>query len=256
LKVKIVITNDDGIEADGIKKLVKRLSIGKKVFVVAPDKDSTGISGAVTFNHPIKVEKFPLYLGERASYKVFGTPADCVILANDILVKDFDLLIAGINSLPNVGDDVRLSGTLGSCREAAFSGVPSFGISVEYGTGKEMFEGAVEFSAYLVEFLKRNRMPEGVFLNINVPNIPIKEIRGVRFVKQGRRRYKERVHELQDPSGTYYRIFGKLIDDKEKDTENYALKNNFIAITPMSIDETDYTLLEKIREKWKIKFPI
>ena len=253
--MKIVITNDDGIEAEGLKKLVKRLSAVEEVYVVAPDKKLAGIGGSLTFNRPIRVENYPLSLGEKKSFRVFGTPADCVVLALDVLVKDFKLLISGINDEPNVGDDIRFSGTLGACKEAAFSGIASFGISIEFGEGKNVFDGAVEFSALLVDFLKKNHLPEGVFLNVNVPNVKLKKIRGVKLVKLGRRQYSNRVHKVASPYGEeYYWIGGKLITDFEKNTENSSLKENFIAITPMKVDITNYDFLE-VMKKWKIKFP-
>jgi 5'-nucleotidase len=253
--MKILVTNDDGIESAGILELVKGISSLGEIYVVAPDRKLSGIGGGVTFDRPIKVEKVSLRLGEERAFKVCGTPSDCVILALDILIKDVDLVISGINDEPNVGDDIRFSGTIGACREAAFSGIPALGISLEYGTRGNFYEGAVEFSKYLLRFLEKNNLPEGVILNINVPNVPMEEIQGVKFVKLGRRKYKDRVHIVLDPYGKeYYWIGGTLIEDWEEETENSVLKKNYIAITPLNIEETDYKFLE-VMKQWKMKFP-
>jgi 5'-nucleotidase len=254
--MKILVTNDDGIKAEGIIKLTEKLSQNNEVYVVAPEKKLHGIGAGVTFEKPLKVEDYPLDVGEKKSYMVYGTTADCVILALDVLIKDFDILVSGINDEPNVGDDVRFSGTVGACIEATFSGINSFGVSIEYSKGKNKFDTAIEFSAYLIDFIKENKMPKGVFLNINVPNAELKKIRGVKFVKLGRRQYLNRVHKITNPyNEDFYWIGGKLIFDKEKDTINSALKKNFIAVTPMSVDTTTYNFLEEMKDKWKITFP-
>jgi len=253
--MKILVTNDDGIESIGILELAKGISSLGEIYVVAPDRKLSGIGGGVTFDRPIKVEEVSLHLGEKRAFKVYGTPSDCVILALDVLVKDIDLVISGINDEPNVGDDIRFSGTIGACREAAFSNILALGVSLEYGTRGNFYEGAIEFCKTLVRFLEENRFPEGVILNINVPNVPKKKIQGVKFVKLGRRKYRDRVHVVLDPYGKeYYWIGGMLIEDWEEETENNVLKKNYIAITPLNIEETDYKFLEAMKQ-WKIKFP-
>jgi 5'-nucleotidase len=252
--MRIVVTNDDGIDSIGIRKLIEGISALGEIYVVAPDRKLIGVGGGVTFDRPVKVDRVSLGLGEREAFKTYGTPADCVILALDLLVRDVDIIISGINDEPNVGDDIRLSGTIGACREAAFSGIKAFGVSIEYGKDSIYFDGAVEISKALIKGIERYSLPQGIFLNVNVPNVPKEEIKGVRFVKLGRRRYIDRVKKVLDPYGReYYWIGGRLIDDLEEDTENDALRKNFIAITPISIDETDYESLE-VMKKWEIEF--
>ncbi len=256
--MKILITNDDGINEEGIKKLVKIISQTNDVYVAAPEKKLHGIGSGVTFDRPIKVERCQMNLGEIAAFKIYGTPADCVILSKEFLVGNFDLLISGINDEPNIGDDVRFSGTLGACIEAAFSGISSFGVSLDYSYDKEkkMFDTAAEFSHCFVEFLKKNGIPEGVFLNVNVPNIEINKVKGVKFVPLGRRRYFDRVHKVKNPCNQeLYWIWGKIIPHQNDDIIGLVLKKNYISITPLLADNTSYDFLKEMISKWKIVFP-
>lgn len=251
--MRVLLTNDDGISARGIRELLVELSTTDEVYVVAPKDRLIGVGGGVTFDRPIRVEEIKLSLGERKAFAVSGTPADCVILAIDVLVRDIDLVISGINDEPNVGDDIRFSGTIGACREAAFSNIPSIGVSLEYGDRGYFYEGAVRVTRKLIDYIRNNPLPRGIFLNVNVPNIPIEEIRGIKFVKLGRRRYKNRVHSVFDPYGReYFWIGGTPIKEEEEDTEDVALRDGYIAITPLRIDETDYPFLE-VMKKWKIE---
>jgi 5'-nucleotidase len=253
--MKILLTNDDGIEAEGLKKLAQKLSATEQIYIAAPAKKLHGASCSITFGTPIKVEEFRLNMGERKSYRILGTPADCVILGLDTLIGDVDLVVSGINDEPNVGDDVRFSGTIGACTEATFSGVRSFGISVEY-NGSGGLETAADFSCYLIGFLKKNSIPEGVFLNINVPNTELSKINGVKFVRLGRRRYRDRVHKTISPfNEVFYWIGGRQIEDHEPDTLNAALREDYIAITPMAVDPTSHKFLKEMIDRWKINFP-
>lgn len=251
--MKILLTNDDGIEAEGIKRLAAQLSDTDQIYIAAPHRKLHGASCSVSFDHPVKVEKFPLGLGERQSYRIQGTPADCVLLGLDALAGGAELVISGINDQPNVGDDVRFSGTIGACTEAAFSDIASFGISIEYGGGG--LDAAAAFSKTMVRFLKKHKLPRGVFLNINVPAAPAGQIKGVKFVKLGRRRYADRVHKMKSPLGqTYYWIGGTQVPDHEQGTLNAALKDQYIAITPMAVDATCYAFLKEMIKKWNLHF--
>ncbi len=252
--MKILITNDDGIEAEGLKKLVEKLSQTEQLYIAAPHRKLHGASCSITFDRPVKVQKYPLDLGEKESYKIHGTPADCIILGLDTLFDEIALVIAGINDEPNVGDDVRFSGTIGACTEASFSGISALGLSLEY--GRHGLDAAAEFSKTMVRFLTQNSLPRGVFLNINVPALEKKYIKGVKLTKLGRRRYKDRVHKTISPFGqAFYWIGGKRIPDYEQDTLNSALREGYIAITPMAVDATSYKYLKEMIKKWDLSFP-
>ncbi|MBC7321383.1 5'/3'-nucleotidase SurE [bacterium] len=251
--MRILLTNDDGIFARGIRELIMEFSKTDEVYVVAPKYRLTGVGGGVTFDRPLKIEEVSLSLGERKAFAVSGTPADCVILAVDVLVKNLDLVISGINDEPNVGDDIRFSGTIGACREAVFSEIPSIGVSLEYGDRGYFYEGAIKITRKLVDYIRNNPIPEGVFLNVNVPNVPIEEIKGIKIVRLGRRRYRDRVHTVFDPYGKeYFWIGGTPIREEEEDTEDFVLREKYIAITPLKVDETDYSFLE-VMKKWRIE---
>jgi len=253
--MKIVITNDDGIEAEGIKRLTKVISQLGEVYVVAPKTPQSAGSHAMTLHKPLRVEEYSLNIGEKKAMRVSGSPADCVLLAVDILVKrKVDLVISGINEGPNIGNDVIYSGTVAGAREGALNGIPSIAISLDAYKNFN-FDAASKFSYLFVKKILEKKINSGIYFNINVPNLSEKDIKGIKFVKQGIRHYKDRVFIGKDPFGkTYYWIGGKVVEDDEKDTENNAVENGFIAITPMSTDLTDYSLLKEMK-KWKIHFP-
>ena len=230
--MRILITNDDGIEDKGLLELVKSISDKHEIFVVAPDKRYFGYSGAVTFDKTISVAKYPLNLGEKESYKISGTPADCIIIALDELIGPIELVISGINDEPNLGDDIRFSATLGACREAAFSDISSIALSLDYGSGKKYYQTVIYFLKILLSKWDSMKIPEEVYLNINCPNVPITRIKGVLFVPTGRCRYRDRVQIVNGKTQQSYKIYGTKIEEKEEGTDSWAVKNNYIAITP------------------------
>lgn len=246
--MRILVTNDDGIDSVGLQVLVKTISDEYETYVVAPNKRYSGFGGAVTFYKSISVINFPLNLGEKKSYKVFGTPADCIIIALDELIGPVDLVISGINDEPNVGDDIRFSATLGACREAAFSDIPAIALSLDYGLNKNNYQMVSDF---LFSFLKqwgKLKIPPEVYLNINFPNVLKSEVKGVLFVPTGRCRYKDRIK----PANNYnkgrqvYQLFGTKIEDSERGTDSWAVRNNYIAITPLHRDQTDKEVLASL----------
>jgi len=252
--MKIVITNDDGINAKGIKCLTKAISKLGEVYVVAPKTPQSAGSHSTTLHKPVRVEEYSLNLGEKKAMSVSGSPADCVLLAVDTLVKGrVDLIVSGINEGPNIGSDVIYSGTVAGAREGFLNGIPSIAISLAAYKNLN-FDVASKFS-YLFAKTVLEKKIENIYFNINVPNLPAQEIKGVKFAKQGNRSYKDRVFRGKDPFGkTYYWIGGTVVKDNEKNTDNEAIKNGFISITPMSADMTDYLALKEIK-KWKIRFP-
>ncbi|WP_026895213.1 5'/3'-nucleotidase SurE [Clostridiisalibacter paucivorans] len=238
--MNILVTNDDGIDHLGIKILVSELSKKHNIFVAAPNTQCSGLSGAVTFYNYIRVEKYPLDVGEKSSYKIHGTPADCVIIGLDELVKNVDLVISGLNDEPNVGDDTRLSGTLGACIESVFSSTPAIAFSMDYGQDNIVQETAIFFIKKIVDFVEKNPLPEGIYLNVNIPNKPISSIKGIKITRLGRRRYKNRVNLADDNIKNVYKIYGQLIKEYETNTDSWALDNDYVSITPFKIDNTDY----------------
>lgn len=252
--MKILVTNDDGIEDKGLKKLVNGISKEHEIDVVAPNKRYTGYSGAVSFDRLIEIEEYPLYLGEIKAYKVYGTPADCVILALDELTGPVDMVISGINDEPNIGDDIRLSATLGACREAAYSDIPAIALSLAYGEGEMHYQSVINFLSPLLKNWEQLQIPKEIYLNINFPNIPSFEIKGIVFVPSGRCRYRNRVHLVPGKKNPIYQIYGIKIKEKQTGTDEWAINHNYISITPLNRDQTDKETLNRLKKMPKNKF--
>lgn len=251
--MKILATNDDGIEDAGLWELVKSISGKHEIHIIAPDRRYSGYSGAISFCQPIAVKKYPLYLGEAESYIVSGTPADCIMIGLDELVGKVDLVISGINDEPNLGDDIRFSATLGACREAAFSDTPAIGLSIDYGSEKKYYHTLINFLDLLLEKWNKLKIPKEVYLNINCPNIPISQIKGALFVPAGRCRYRNRVQLVGNDPEQAYKIHGSKIDEEEINTDSWAIKNGYISITPLHRDQTDKEILSYL-DNLKISF--
>jgi len=239
LKKTILISNDDGIHSEGIKTLARALKRVGEVFIVAPDRERSAASHSLTLHKPLRVEK----IGPNA-YAINGTPTDCINLAvNGILKKRPDLVVSGINKGGNLGDDA-MEGTLLS--------IPSFAISlVSISRENFDFKNAARFAARLARFILKNRLPKDTLLNINVPDVD--EIKGYRITKQGKRLYGDAIVEKVDPRGKkYYWIGGDILKwEGGEDTDFKAITSNFISITPVHLDMTNYASFKELH-KWKI----
>jgi len=248
LKKTILISNDDGIHSEGIKTLAKALKRVGEVFIVAPDRERSAASHSLTLHKPLRVEK----IGPNA-YAINGTPTDCINLAvNGILKKRPDLVVSGINKGGNLGDDVTYSGTVSAAMEGTLLGIPSFAISlVSISRENFDFKNAARFAARLARFILKNRLPKDTLLNINVPDVD--EIKGYRITKQGKRLYGDAIVEKVDPRGKkYYWIGGDILKwEGGEDTDFKAITSNFISITPVHLDMTNYASFKELH-KWKI----
>ena len=250
--MRIVITNDDGIEAKGIKALTAALSDMADVYVVAPWEQQSAGSHSTTLHKPLRADEFPLNVGEKKAYRVSGTPADCVLLAVDVLVKGkIDLVLSGTNQGPNLGDDVIYSGTVAGAREGALNGITSIAFSIDAFENPH-YESAALFAKIFVKKIVEEKIKGEIYFNVNVPNLQWKSIKGVKFVRQGKRRYVDRVMIGKDPFGkVYYWIGGKPVDSENDETDNGVVHKGYISITPMKIDMTDYDMLKRISQ-WDI----
>ncbi|HDD52550.1 5'/3'-nucleotidase SurE [Thermoplasmatales archaeon ex4484_36] len=244
----ILLSNDDGVYAQGLMTLKETLEELAEVYVVAPDREKSAVSHAVTLHRPLRVER----IKERV-YAVDGTPTDCVILAvNKLLGKRPDLLISGINQGGNMGDDVTYSGTVSAAMEGTILGIPSIAVSLvveEY----RNYENVALFVKNLVEWMNTSPLPSETFLNINVPDREeYHHIKGVMWTRQGKRVYSDSIYELVDPRGKkYYWIGGVPLEDVDngEDTDIAAVSRGFISITPIHLDLTDYRALDRLRKK-------
>jgi 5'-nucleotidase len=253
--MRILVTNDDGIEAEGIKILASSMMSLGDVYIVAPKNPQSAGSHATTLHKPLRVEKYPMNIGEKVSLRVSGTPADCVLLAIDELISEkMDIVVSGINNGPNLGYDIIYSGTVAGAREGAINGILSFAFSVDVFENPD-FSYVEKFAPLFIKVIIDKGITGKVYFNLNFPNLSEKYIKGFKFVRQGRREYVERVKIGADPFGKeYYWIGGKLKPEEQNDTDTEAVKEGFVAITPLTLDFTDYEILQSLY-KSDIKMP-
>jgi 5'-nucleotidase len=245
----ILLTNDDGIEGEGLEVLAAELSKEKQfeVEAYAPDRERSASSHSITFRQPLfSYEAKP---GFRA---VSGTSVDCVNLAvNGLMKKRPDLVISGINRGANLGCDIFYSGTVAGAREAGILGLPAFSISVEYRGAEEMIYGpAAEFARKFAQFVVKQGYMNRVIFNVNFPLLPKDKIKGVRFTRQGIRIYQSKVWEREDPRGNkYYWLNGEVCGGQDiPESDIVAVREGFISISPLKLDFTDYDLLEELKK--------
>ncbi|MCS7280616.1 MAG: 5'/3'-nucleotidase SurE [Desulfobacterota bacterium] len=226
----ILLTNDDGINSEGIKYLKENLSTKHEVFVVAPDRERTCSAHSITLHKPLRITKH-----EDRVFSTNGTPADCVLLGVKCVIKRLpDLVISGINGGPNLGQDIFYSGTVAAAREGAFLGIQSIAVSINTYFGFR-FEDATKIVEDIIRRLMKNPLPKGIFLNINIPNLPYGEIKGFMVTSPGVRIYDDKVIEREDPRGKkYYWIGGSINNVKPKrGTDFYAVKEGYVSVTPL-----------------------
>ena len=242
--MRILISNDDGIQSEGLVALEEKLSNLGEVFTVAPDREQTSMSHALTLHRPLRATE----IGPNR-FAVDGTPTDCVKLAlTGLLPVRPDLVVSGINKGPNLGDDVIYSGTVSAAVEGTLLGIPSMAVSLA--AFKDFsFDAAADFAAQLATRIMQKGLPPGTLINVNVPALPSLEIKGWRLTRQGKRHYAEKVEERVDPRGRkYYWIGG---DDmgfaKEEGTDCMAVNEGFISVTPLHADMTNHSSFQEIK---------
>jgi 5'-nucleotidase len=241
----ILVSNDDGIHSDGLKALVDVLRPHGRIVVVAPDREQSAVSHALTLHRPLRIDQL-----DDDRWTVDGTPTDCVNLAiNGILRQRPALVISGINKGANLGDDVTYSGTVSAAMEGTLLGVPSIAVS-QIGRGPYDFTIAAGFAGELVARVLANPMPPDTLLNVNVPQFADGERpRGVALTRMGKRRYGDAVIEKVDPRGRkYYWIGGEELSFVEEEgTDFHAVSGGRISVTPIHLDLTNYASFEALR---------
>ncbi len=246
--MKILVSNDDGYLATGINVLADALARIADVTVVAPDRNRSAASNSLTVHSPLRVSK----VGEKR-YSVDGTPSDCVHLAlTGFLDEEPDLVVSGINHGANLGDDVIYSGTVAAATEGRFLGLPSIAVSLA-GERCKHFDTAAAVVVGMVQKLKGSPLPRELILNVNVPDVPEEELKGVRAARLGFRHKSEQVIEQRDPHGrTIYWVgpAGKGADAGEG-TDFHAIQNLYAAVTPLKVDLTRHDALESL-EDWLV----
>ncbi|MBI4040523.1 MAG: 5'/3'-nucleotidase SurE [Deltaproteobacteria bacterium] len=246
----ILVTNDDGILAPGIEALAHQLKSLGNVTVVAPSQERSTTGHSLTLHKPIRVHKMkPGY------YHINGNPADCVFMAVKHLFKNkkLDFVVSGINAGPNLGNDIHYSGTVAAAREATFLKVPAMAISLDYHHENELpnFEVAAHISYFLVRYFLEHGIPKQVLMNVNIPDAPLKNIRGVKVTKTGFRYYSDDLVEHYDPRGkSYFWLGGGYLGYEKKiaDSDCQAVDQNYVSLTPLHIDTTHEATFLHLKE--------
>ena len=251
-KPVILITNDDGITAPGIRNLVEAVKDIGKIVVVAPDKPQSGMGHAITIGHPLRLIPDHSYPGIEA-YQCTGTPVDCVKLAVDkVLHRKPDLCLSGINHGANHSINVIYSGTMSAAVEASIESIPSIGFSLMDYNIEADFSAARTYARIIVEKMLATTPDKHCVLNVNIPAVSEELIKGIKICRQAYAKYEEDFVERKDPTGrTYYWLTGKFVNfDKGKDTDVWALKNNYVSVVPVQFDLTNYVLKTKLEKNW------
>ena len=237
MKLSILVSNDDGYNSEGIRALSKSMKDLGNVYLVAPDRDQSASSHSLNLQRPLRVEKIA-----DNSYSVDGTPTDCINLAVNGLLNNLkpDIVVSGINIGANMGDDITYSGTVSAAIEGTLLGIPSIAISIA-AKNSLFLETATYFSKIITRYVLDHGIPEGTLLNINIPNIKIEEVKGIKVTKQGKRLYKEPIVENVDPRGKrYYWIGGNELDYLRIDNSDIvSVKEGYVSVTPIKLDLTD-----------------
>jgi 5'-nucleotidase len=247
-KPHILVSNDDGIDAAGIEALVTEMKKLGNVTVVAPDKQRSAVGHAITMNYPLRMSKYSKN-GKFFGYAVEGTPADCIKLAvHSLLPEKPDIVVSGVNHGSNTAINIIYSGTVSAATEGTVLGIPSIAVSLTT-YAEANFHTAAEFARKLARFVLQRGLPPSTLLNVNVPAIPKEKIRGAVVTRQGKTRWDDTFDLRLDPNNKeYYWLTGKLeVIDTADDTDEIAVMNDYISITPIHYDLTDYAMLERIK---------
>lgn len=231
---KILLVNDDGIDAEGIRDLMSGLAETHRVWVIAPDRQRSAVSKSMTLSSPLRAVPREI-AGVELAYAVDGMPVDCVRLGLGNLVPEKpDLVISGINHGPNLGSDTLYSGTCAAAQEAALLGVPAIAMSLDH-RDPVHFETAYYVTERMIGVCMRHPLPFGMFYNVNVPDVPITELKGYKVTGLGLVRYKKEYERREDPLGRpyYWAPRGRLPGEADADADDAWLKKGYVTVTPM-----------------------
>ena len=241
--MNILISNDDGYQSEGIGVLARALSNIAGIHVVAPDRDRSGASNSLTLDNPIRAR-----LGDNGFTYVDGTPTDCVHLAiTGLLKQEPDMVVAGINSGANLGDDVLYSGTVAAAMEGRFLGLPAIAVSLAADQPSH-YETAASVTVDLVQRVIAGALPADTILNVNVPDLPLDQIRGVQATRLGHRHKSEPVVRMEDPRGRPVYWVGPCGSEQDAGpgTDFHAVRSGYVSVTPLDVDLTRYDAIDKL----------
>lgn len=249
-KPLILVTNDDGIVAPGLRALVEAVAPLGEVVVVAPDSPQSGQGHAITIELPLRLRQVNVFEGIEA-WECSGTPVDCVKLAKNVLLRDREitLCVSGINHGSNASINIIYSGTMSAAMEASLEGIPSIGFSLLNFDFHADFSAAAHYASYIATWILEKGMSSTYLLNVNIPNLPLNEIQGIRICRQADARWIEEFQENRDPRGqTYYWLTGRFINhDPGQDTDIWALNNGYVSVVPSGHDLTRYEAIPTLQ---------
>ncbi|MBO6880680.1 MULTISPECIES: 5'/3'-nucleotidase SurE [Winogradskyella] len=249
----ILVTNDDGITAPGMRTLISVMRKIGDVVVVAPDGPQSGMGHAITVNDTLYIEKVDID-GKQPEYSCSGTPADCVKLAvREILDRTPDICVSGINHGSNSSINVIYSGTMSAALEAGIEGIPAIGFSLLDYNWNANFEHCKPFVETITRQVLEHGLPDGVVLNVNLPNLDKKDIKGIKVCRQARANWVEEFDKRTNPMGRdYYWLAGKFVNmDEGEDTDEWALANGYVSLVPVQFDLTAHHSIQNINT-WKL----
>jgi 5'-nucleotidase len=254
-KPLILVVNDDGITAPGIRALVEAVRPLGDVVVVAPDSPQSGMGHAITINKPLRLHKVDDIFGDIPSYHCSGTPADCVKIAVDkVMHRHPDLCVSGINHGSNSSINVLYSGTMSAAVEASLEGIPSVGFSLLDYRHEADFEAAAHYARIISSQILAHGLTKSTLLNVNIPNLKTNEIKGIKICRQAIAKWEEEYIQRQDPFGRdYYWLSGNFVNhDQGTDTDEWALANGYVSIVPIQYDLTAHHGITHINANWKL----
>lgn len=254
--MNILVTNDDGITSPGLLALAQAMRTLGDIRILAPDHNWSGSGHVKTLDRPLRVKETHLEDGSLA-FTSDGAPSDCVALALlGFFDEKFDLVVSGINPMPNLGHDVTYSGTVTAAMEAVISGIPGIAVSlgsVENNLAVDDYQPASRLAAEIVQETIQHKLSSGILLNVNIPLLPEDQIKGFRITRQGLRVYRNRLDRRVDPRGKpYYWIGGDVPTGIPEDgTDIGALAEGYVSITPLQLDLTDYSAIQAF-DNWTL----
>ncbi|MES2764661.1 MAG: 5'/3'-nucleotidase SurE [Bacteroidota bacterium] len=254
--MNILVTNDDGINSNGILALVNALKRLGNVTVIAPDRQQSAVGHAVTVSSPLRAT--PVFKNDEFfGYAINGTPADCVKLGISTLLKEKpDLVVSGINHGPNLSINVLYSGTVSAATEATMMGYPSIAVSLDTFEEKEDCVVAAEYAAMVAEKVLKTGLPKGTLLNVNVPHLPKEKIKGIKLTKQAQSQWDDSYERRKDPrGGEYFWLTGVYItSNDDPDNDDFCVSEGWVSVTPIHYKMTDHAFLKELQSMEEFSF--
>jgi len=248
--MRLLLTNDDGINAKGIYALAKELEQKHEVIIVAPDNERSACAHSITLTRPLIVREVKLEGLKSKAFSVDGTPADCVKIAiNKLLSEKIDMVVSGINKGLNLGTDVLYSGTVSAAIEAAIYKIPSMAISMDVTKDVETYEMAARYASEILHKAQVNNIKNDIVLNVNIPLLQENEIKGIKVCKIGSRLYNNCYLEtIGENNETHYEIKGEVKDIHEENSDTIYFKEGYVTVTPLHYDLTNFKILNDVSE--------